>query len=323
MNPEALSPVLVTGATGQVGQRLVGTLIAQGLGVTVLTRAPERAQALWPGDAVRFHRGDLTDPSSLVGLGNGIHTVLHLASHHPGPHEPDLYGAPGHWQVSAEGTTHLLGALTAAPIERLVYVSSVRADTHDTLYGRAKRAAEQQILAFGEQRGIKASVLRLPMVYGLDGTGNLERLVRAIAAGRFPPWPRLAQRRSAIHVEDAISALLLLASHPATGGQVYVATDGQAYSTRWIYEQTLRALGRPLPSWTLPGWALRLAAEAGTFAERVLKRRMPLTREALAKLTQDAWYKDEGLRALGFAARWDLESEIRRLVRGFGPASAP
>lgn len=339
-----LGPTLVTGATGQVGRRLVSALLSMGQPVTVLTRHPGRALELWGGQDIRVRRGDLTEPEGLKGLGEGIATVFHLASHRPHPAEPDLYNAPDHWRVSAEGTAHLLAALADSGIERLVYVSSVRADPRpggsprrltdgrvddraegppDCLYGRAKRAAEQQVLAFAQARRIKGAVLRLPMVYGLDGAGNLERLVRAIAAGRFPPWPRLAQRRSAIHVEDAIAALLLIAGHPDAGGRVYVATDGRAYSTRWIYEETLRALGRPIPRWTVPLWLLRLGATGGTLAEQVFKRRMPLTLETLAKLTEDAWYEDDGLKALGFAARWDLGSEIRRLVRRLGPASAP
>ncbi len=319
-----LGAILVTGATGPVGQRLVQALLAQGLSVSILTRSPRRVQALWPNAGIRVHCGDLTDPGSLGGLGDAIQTVFHLASHHPGPDEPDLYNAPDHWRVSAEGTGHLLRALADSPIERLVYVSSVRAAASPPpcVYGRAKHAAEQQVLAFGQRYGSKVSVLRLPMVYGLDGAGNLERLVRAVAARRFPPWPRLEQRRSAIHVEDAVAAMLLIACHPETSGQLYVATDGQTYSTRWIYEQILHSLGRPLPRWTVPLWALRLAAASGSLGERLLRRPLPLTLETLAKLTQDACYDGSALRRLGFAARYDLGSEIERLVQQLGFASA-
>ncbi|WP_246172854.1 NAD-dependent epimerase/dehydratase family protein [Thermochromatium tepidum] len=335
-----LGPVLVTGATGQVGRRLVSALLASGHPVTVLTRAPASVRRLWPNHRVGVHVGDLTEAETLAGLGAGIQTLFHLASYTPRPEEPDLYNAPGHWRVTAEGTVNLAVALAEAPIERLIYVSTVKAmgdqagslgrpasaampPEPDCLYGRAKLAAERQLLAFGRARGIKASVMRLPMVYGLDGAGNLARLVEAVAAGRFPPWPRLDNRRSAIHVDDAIAAALLIIRHPETGDQTYIATDGRTYSTRWIYERTLSALGRPIPHWTVPLWVLRGVAFAGTLAEHRLGRRMPLTRETLSKLMDDAWYDSSALRALGFAPRHGLEDEIKRLAQRLETGPAP
>jgi UDP-glucose 4-epimerase len=334
-----LGPVLVTGATGQVGRRLVSALLASGHPVTLLTRAPEAARRLWPNDRVTVHMGDLTDAASLVGLGAGLKTVFHLASYAPRPDEPDLYNAPDHWRVTAEGTAHLIAALAEAPIERLVYVSTVKAmgdragaldrpagaDTPpapDCLYGRAKLAAEQGVLEFGRARGIAVSVMRLPMVYGLDGAGNIARMVAAVAAGRFPPWPRLDNRRSAIHVDDAIAAALLIARHTESGGQTYIATDGQPYSTRWIYEQILSALGRPTPRWTIPLWMLQGAAFGGTLAERWLGRRLPLTLETLSKLTGEAWYDSSTLAALGFVPQHGLADEIKRLARHLEAGSA-
>lgn len=335
-----LGAVLVTGATGQVGRRLVEALLATGHSVTILTRAPEAAQRLWPNDRIAVHVGDLTDAASLAGLGTGLKTVFHLASYAPRPDEPDLYNAPDHWRVTAEGTANLTLALADAPIERLVYVSTVKAmgdragalgrpASADTppepgcLYGRAKLAAEHRLLEFGHARGIAVSVMRLPMVYGLDGAGNIARLVAAVAAGRFPPWPNIHNRRSAIQVDDAIDAALLIARHPESSGRTYIATDGQPYSTRWIYEQIQLALGRPIPRWTVPLWMLRGAATGGTLAERWLGRRLPLTLDSLSKLTQDAWYDSSAMSALGFVPRHGLADDIKRLARRLSAESAP
>ncbi|MBK1719972.1 NAD-dependent epimerase/dehydratase family protein [Thiocystis violacea] len=328
-----LGSVLVTGATGQVGRRLVAALRQEGQAVSVLTRSPEVAERLWPEGAVEIRVADLRSGSRLAGIGSGVDTVFHLASHAPRPDEPDLYNAPDHWPVTALGSANLADALRDSQVKRLVYVSTVKAmgdqvgalgspadedsvPAPNCLYGRAKRAAEQSLLGLGSATGMKVSVMRLPMVYGLDEKGNIARLVAAVASGRFPPWPRIANRRSAIHVEDAIAAALLMARHPATGGQTYIATDGEAYSTRWMYEQTLIALDRPIPRWSVPPWLLRRAAAGGSLAERLLGRCMPLTLEGLAKLTGDAWYSSEKLRrTLGFTPRHSLADEIPRLAR--------
>ena len=113
-----LGPVLVTGATGQVGRRLVSALLATGHPVTLLTRSPEAARRLWSNapERLSIHEGDLTDAASLAGLGAGLNTVFHLASYAPRSDEPDLYNAPAHWRVTAEGTVNLVGALADASI---------------------------------------------------------------------------------------------------------------------------------------------------------------------------------------------------------------
>ncbi|MER6998531.1 NAD(P)H-binding protein [Streptomyces sp. NPDC000410] len=66
--------VLVTGATGTVGRQVVAELLARGVGVRALTRAPAKA-ALPAG--VEVVRGDLTDPDSLAPALHGV-TALHL-----------------------------------------------------------------------------------------------------------------------------------------------------------------------------------------------------------------------------------------------------
>jgi nucleoside-diphosphate-sugar epimerase len=119
-----------------------------------------------------------------------------------------------------------------------------------------------------------------------------------------------------VHVLDVIAAALLAAADPRSDGRVYLLTDGAPYSTRWLYERIRRALGRPVPVWTVPLWFLRSAAAAGTLAQQVLGRRLPLDREGLSKLTGDAWFSSERIRAeLGFRPRHSLAAAIPEMVR--------
>ncbi len=259
-----LGAILVTGATGQVGRTLVSALLRERQRVTILTRSPEVVDGLWPKGSVAVRAGDLTARDSLAGICEGIATVFHLASYAPRPDEPDIYNAPNHWPVTAEGSANLAAAVAASEVRRLVYVSTIKAmgdragalghpaaedivPAPDTLYGRAKLAAEQSLLELGRARDIQVSVMRLPMVYGLNDKGNIARMVAAVASGRFPPWPHIENHRSAIHVADAVAAAILIARHPASGGQTYVATDGEGYATRWIYERILTGAGPPHP----------------------------------------------------------------------------
>jgi nucleoside-diphosphate-sugar epimerase len=330
---QPLGQVLVTGATGKVGRRLVSELLLTGNRVVVLTRSSDAALALWPEHSPEIRTADLTDPLSLGSLCEGIDTLFHLASYSPRPDEPDIYEAQDHWAVTAEGTANLMAEVSASGVQRLIYLSSIKAmgdaagalgrpadeavsPAPDSLYGRAKLAAERSVLDLGRTSGRHTVVLRLPMVYGLGENGNIARMVKAVSAGRFPPWPRIENHRVAIHVEDAVAAAILVAHHPECAGEVYFVTDGRAYSTRWLYEQALIALGRPIPRWTTPLWMLRLAAAAGTLGEHLTGRRMPLTLDGLGKLTGDAWFSSAKLEHdLGFRPRHRLETEIPSLIQ--------
>lgn len=327
--------VLVTGGTGKVGRLFVPALVGRGARVSLLSRNVERARALEPSAGADCRAGDLTDSATLAVALEGIDCVVHLASYSPAPDEPDIYEAPSHWPVTAEGTKNLVQAAVAAGVERLVYLSSVKAmgdgvgmgdmpadestpPAPDTLYGRAKLEAERLVLQAGTENELHTAVLRLPMVYGLDGQGNIARMMDAVARGRFPPWPRIENRRTAVHVDDAVKAALLAASLPRAAGQVYLVNDGETYSTRWLYEQICRALGRPVPRWTFPLWMLNIAAGLGSVAERLTGHAVPLTRTGLSKLTGNAWYSAEKIhRELGFEPRHSLCSEIRRMAKEY------
>ena len=333
-------PTLVTGATGKVGRPLVSALLGAGARVSILTRDPARASALWPGAEVRVQAGDLAAAPARIPALAGMELVLHLASHAPPATAANPYGAAGHWAVTVEGTRALLAAAIAAGVSRLVYVSSIKAmgeggggdraadettpATPNSAYGRAKLEAERLMLQAGAIHGRHVAVLRLPMIYGLGGKGNIARMLEAVARRRFPPWPETGNRRTALHVADAVAAILLAARLPQAAGQVYLVNDGGAYSTRWLYEHMCRALGRPVPAWTLPLWSLTMAAGLGSAAEWLTGRAMPLTRTSLRKLTASAWYSAAKIRReLGFVPEQDLATEILHLARRYRTGTDP
>ena len=328
-------PVLVTGATGKVGRHLVRALVTAGARVAILTRSTEKARTLWPAANVDYRTGDIGDPVSLDAALLGIEVIFHLASYAPTTTEANIYAAPAHWTVSAEGTRNLVDAALARGVRRLVYLSSVKVmgDTAgagsqpadetwppapDSLYGHAKLEAERRVLAAGRETGLHVCVLRLPMVYGLGGQGNIARLIEAVARHRFPPWPRIDNRRSAIHVEDAVRAAQLAAWHPRAAGQIFLVTDGDTYSTRWLYEQTRLALGMPIPRWAIPVWMLRVGAITGSLGEKITGRAMPLTLAGLEKLTGNAWFASDKLRReLDFLPEQKLKQEIALMARDY------
>jgi len=327
---DAPARALVTGATGFIGRRLVEALLARGAAVTALTRNAERVPAEWRVRGIRVVGADLLDATTLRGVCGDIQIVFHLASYPEGM--GDVAEDAGHHNLSVTGTQTLLDEVKRAGVRRLVYASSVKAMGEFTAscldetaepqpvsaYGKAKLAAERLIYEAGAQSGIGTCCLRLPMVYGSNPAGNIMRMIAAIDRGWFPPLPETGNRRSMVHVDDAVQALMLAADTAAAVGNTYLVTDNQIYSTRQIYEAICGALAKPIPRYSVPAWCMSLAAMAGDLVRMTTGVNVPLTRAALRKLRSSACYSAEKIRReLGYQPLYTLYSALPEMVAAY------
>jgi len=315
---------LVTGATGFIGHVLCQRLQASGATVHALLRRD--AEGPWKA-VVRCELGDELLPA--VDLGE-VDTVFHLAgvAHRRGVSD-DLYR-----RVNVEGTRNLLEAAVAAGVERFVYFSSVKAvadpprdecvdESWDVppsdAYGRSKREAESLVLEAGGRAGMHVVVIRPTLVYGPQVKGNLARIARLVASGWCPPLPDTSNRRSMVHVEDLCALALEAARNPAAAGGCFIAADAHPVSTRALYEGLCGALGRSVPRWRLPPGLLRMGGRAGDWAERLLRRTLPLDSAVVSRLLDSACYSGErAMRELGWRPRYDLLSSLDEMVATMG-----
>lgn len=325
--------VLVTGATGFIGQKLVQALERRPeIAIHVLARNISRVESMWGRHRVVGRPGDLEAIRSLDHVCDDVDTVFHLAGFaHAVSVSPSEEEAI-HKRITVGGTEALLAVAIRAGVRRFVFVSSVKAtgeggagliDENDesvptTAYGRAKRAAEEVILTAGKRGDIETVVLRLPLVYGAGSKGNIPRMITAIDHGRFPPLPEVGNRRSMVHVDDVVQALLLAADRPQAIGQIYLVTDEGAYSSCEIYQAICNSLGkRPWPS-LIPAALLRTLAYAGELLERWSGRRFPFNRQVLEKLLGSAWYSSAKIRHdLGFQPRWTFYTALPEMIEAY------
>jgi dihydroflavonol-4-reductase len=114
--------ILVTGATGHIGNVLVRKLIKDGKKVRALILRGEDTFPIKDLDVEKVE-GDILDPSSMDVAFSGVESVYHLAgiiSIMPGKN-------PLVWNVNVEGTRNVVQAAIKAGIKRLVYTSSIHA----------------------------------------------------------------------------------------------------------------------------------------------------------------------------------------------------
>lgn len=314
---------LVTGGRGFIGARLVAALAADGAPLRVLTRGEPAGS-----DEVR---GDLADPASLARACTGIDTVFHCAGH------AHAFGALGeaeaarHRQVNFEGTRALAEAAGRAGVRRFVFLSSVKAMGEPleacvdedwapppvTAYGQAKRAAEAALQEAAARHGMHAVSLRLAMVYGAGGRGNLERMAALVRRGLFPPLPETGNRRSLVHVSDVVAAIRRVAVDPRAAGRSYIVAHPETHSGRQLFDALRAAQGMASVAWGVPRGLLTAAARLGDGVEALLSRRVPLDSEALGRLLGSACYSPARIeRELGWRARVGLDEGLREMLGG-------
>jgi UDP-glucose 4-epimerase len=300
---------LVTGGSGLLGRPLVQALLAAGVEVVALSRRPAEI----PG-AIGL-AWDLASPQPLPADAlEGVDVIFHLASH-TGSGGDGEQGA-AHRLVTLGGSERLLQAAARHGVARLLFVSSVRAEAPQSDYGHAKRAAEQRLLA-GDSP-VPATILRLPALYGSPIRGNIARLLRLIDRGLLPPLPETGNRRSLVHLQDAVAALLTLAADPRAAARRYTLTDGETYSAARIDRAIRAALGRPPPRWIPPRRLWGAAAATGDRLGAWFGRELPLNSAVLDKLLGDAWYDGGALRQeIGFQPCWTLERALPEIVAAY------
>jgi len=311
---------LITGATGFIGCCLTQQLKQAKAAFRLLARRAEG------GDNI--HVADLDDKCALTAACSSIKRVFHCAGYaHAFSSFSDKDFAQ-HWQVNFEGTRNLVEAAGQAGVKRFIFLSSVKAMAQPgeicadedfqgeptTAYGQSKRAAETAVLEAGVRFGMHVVNLRLTMVYGAGGRGNLERMGRLVRRGLFPPLPETGNHRSLVHVSDVVAAMRLVADDDRARGRTYIIAGPQAPSGRQLFNAMRKALGLPVRRCAVPQPALRFAARCGDRLETIFKRRLPLDSEVLDRLLGSAWYSSSRIeKELGWKAKISVEEGLREM----------
>ena len=283
----------VTGATGFIGQRLLVGLEANEEGVRILSRNPHP-------DCETVVCDLQYEAIPEDGL-DGVDTVFHLAGFTHDLRDSSklehLYRA-----LNVDATVRLTELAVRSGVKQFVFVSSVKAGGYDEdqgspdgVYGQTKREAELKLLDIGRQSEMLVSIVRPSLVYGAGVKGNLALMRRGIEQGWFPPIPETENRRSMIHVDDLVRALLLAAEDKRANGEIFIVTDGVPHSSREIYEAICQSVGKTVPQWSVP----KIVFEG-------LSLLSPRIRYKVDKLLGDEFYSSAKLEGLGFRAEKSL-----------------
>ncbi len=326
--------VLVTGATGAVGPRVVHACQTAGYSVRTLSIDMPDAGVLPPD--VEVHVGDVCDTQTVRTAVAGVDVVVHLAAL---LHQFENPGALGfqYERVNVGGTENVVRAAIAEEVGRVVFLSTIAVygpssgqvideetpPRPDTPYGQTKLAAEHAVLSAMSGGLPIGTVLRSAAAYGSRVKGNYRRLAVAIARRRFVPLGSGVNRRTLVHDRDLASAVVLALGHPAAAGAVFNVSDGAVHTLAEIVAAIHRAIGRRPPRFHVPLAAARAALGACESTSRMVGFRPPLTRTLLEKYTEDIAVDATRIqRTLGFSPAVELECGWQETMAGLRDTGA-
>jgi len=221
--------LLVTGASGFVGRAAMAALARQGFVLRAAVRSPPHPPL--PAGIETVELPDLASDFDWKPLLKEVDQVIHLAAIAHSAATPALHDRVNRW-----ATEKLALAAASSGISRLVFISSIRAQSGPSAnhalterdapapsdaYGRSKLAAETAVRA----AGVPFSILRPVLLYGPGVKGNFALLLRA-ARSRWPlPIKDFVNRRSLLGVDNLVSAIGFALSAPVAAGETYIVAD--------------------------------------------------------------------------------------------------
>ena len=276
--------VLLTGASGFLGQHLLHELLATGAQVRALSRRVESDRALAALGAIPV-RGDVTDPDSLRAAMRGIETVFHAAAD-TNTWRPNNAAQT---RTNVGGAANLLSAAKAEGVSGFVHTSSVSAYSH-LVHGTLRedvveRGGESWInyepIKFLAEQAVRGSglpflIFQPSHILGPGDTHNWSRLIRLVDLGKLPGVP---PGSGAFADVREIARAQVRGWQAGKFGETYLL-GGEHASFLELVSRIGQELGRKTPKRATPALALKAYAQA-IYGLSLVTRKIPeITPEA-------------------------------------------
>ncbi|WP_431277513.1 SDR family oxidoreductase [Leifsonia poae] len=195
--------VLVTGATGYIGGRLVPRLLADGFTVRVLARSPQKLTDVpWAPD-VEIVQGDLHDADSVRDAMRGIDIVYYLVH--------SMRASGDFEEEESDAARTVAEAAEAAGVSRIVYLGALHPDGEKLSRHLRSRVAVGRILLAS---GVPTIVFQAGVVIG-SGSASFEMIRHLTEVLPYMPAPKWVRNRiQPIAIRDVLFYLRAAADLP-------------------------------------------------------------------------------------------------------------
>jgi nucleoside-diphosphate-sugar epimerase len=265
--------VLVTGASGFIGQAVCSDLQFRGYDVLAVVRRNPPGAGDQP-DARRLVMGEIDQATDWAAALAGVDSVVHLAArvHLMRDTSPDPLGE--FRRVNVALTLNLARQAARAGVRRFIFISSAKVNGETSPagrpfvaddaprpvdpYGISKLEAEQALMELGKATGLEVVVIRPVLVYGAGVKANFQSMIRWAMKGVPLPLGALHNQRSLIALDNLTDFIATCLRHPAAANQIFLVSDGEDLTVTNLLQRTAAAAGRQARLLSVPTVVLRI-----------------------------------------------------------------
>ncbi|KGP63650.1 NAD-dependent dehydratase [Legionella norrlandica] len=236
-----MTKVLVTGATGFIGSSLVPVLVAAGYDVRC---------AVWQKNkymlAEQVEINKLEEVPDWTEALEGVDIVIHLAARVHIMKDDALSSLNEYCKVNSIATKNFAEQAAKHKVKRFVFLSTIKVNGEVSLahspfseestvqptdpYAQSKLNAECYLQEISRNSGMEVVILRPPLVYGPGVKANFLKLLSMVQKGWPLPFASINNKRSFIFIDNLISAILTVMTHPQAANQLYLVADNESWS---------------------------------------------------------------------------------------------
>jgi len=249
--------ILLTGATGFIGQHLVNNLVSKGYKVICLVRNVALAQKkLLNHPNINYVKADITELKSLEKAPFAVDCVVHLAALTNPPK-----GIKNTWplfkKINIIGTENLLSHLKETG--QFIFISSVDSqgslkdlnqvdETYvgkpDSAYDKSKKIAEKRVIEICQKKGFSYTILRPTMVYG-PGRSNPKMMKinnmiflfgKVVKMGLFPLLGNGDNMLPLVHIDNVVQGIKRSIDNKRALGEIFILNDKENFSFAQIID---------------------------------------------------------------------------------------
>lgn len=319
--------ILVTGASGFVGQHLVKMLSAKRQPVRALYNSTPPTAALLALPEITWQQCDLLDIYEVEQAMNGVQDVYHCAgivSFNPKDRAHVMH-------FNIESTANIVNEALVQGIRKMVYVSSVAAlgrseekkditeeeqweeSKYNSAYGQSKYLAESEVWR-GIAEGLNAVVVNPSTILGEgDWDKGSARLIKVV----YNEFPFYTEGITGwVDVEDVVKVMYLLMQSDISEERFIVSEGNHAF--REVFTMMANALNRKPPYIAASKWMSGLVWRWNMLRNLLFGKQITVTKETAAIANKQSYFNNSKLKAaLPYFSYTPLQETITRMAKAY------
>lgn len=322
--------ILVTGATGFIGQHLVRALLEKNYKVRIFTRDKNKAKKIFP--QAEIVEGSINDKDAINRALKTINIVYHLAAirHQWGISKKDYQ------KVNDDFTETLLQYSANHKIEKFIFASSVAVFgwpgkniineknkyKYENSYGFSKILSESLIKKYFNKRGLKYVIIRPSITYGPnDPAGMITKLTKMIKNKKYFTVGNGKNKVQLCYIDDLIQGFILAMENPEAINNDFIITSTKPISINDLVQIICQELKINKPKLKIPKIIAYIAAFIlETIIYKIFKIKITgkepiITKEKINVMTANRAYNiEKAMKVLGYLPKHDYVSGIKKTI---------